>query len=44
MNTYNLYFEQKYENYQNQLLVLKYLIYLNRHVFVMHCLYIKGEK
>ena len=46
MSTHNLCFEQKYEKYQNflyedfQLLVVKFLIYLNRGVFVMvHCLF-----
>ena len=41
MSTYNLHFEQKYEKYQNflseifPLLVEKFSVYLNRHVFVM---------
>ena len=41
MSTHNLYFEQKYEKYQNFLsenfhfLVAKVSIYLNRLVFVM---------
>ena len=41
MRTHNLCFEQKYEKYQNFLsenfpsLVVKFSIYLNRHVFVM---------
>ena len=41
MNTNNLCFEQKYEKYQKFLsknfhfLVVKFSIYLNRHVFVM---------
>ena len=41
MSTHMLYFEQKYENYQNflsenfQFLVVKFSIYLNRHVFVI---------
>ena len=41
MSTHNLCFEQKYEKYQNFLsenfpfLVVKFSIYLNRHVFVM---------
>ena len=40
-NTHNLFFEQKYENYQDfssenfQFLVVKISVYLNRHVFVM---------
>ena len=40
-STHNLYFEHKYENYQNFLsekfhfLVVKFSVYLNRHVFVM---------
>ena len=40
-STHNLCFEQKYEKYQNFLsenfhfLVVKFSIYLNRHVFVM---------
>ena len=40
-STHNLYFEQKYEKYQNFLsenfhfLVVKFSVYLNRHVFVM---------
>ena len=39
--THNLWFEQKYEEYQNFylkifiLFVVKFSIYLNRHVFVM---------
>ena len=42
MSTHNLCFEQKYEKYQNFFLsdnfhfwVLKFSVYLNRHVFVM---------
>ena len=41
MSTHNLCFEQKYEKYQKNLsenfhfLVVKFSIYLNRHVFVM---------
>ena len=41
-STHNLCFEQKYENYQSfsfetfHFLVVKFLIYLNRRVFVMH--------
>ena len=41
MSTHNLFFEQKYENYQNfssesfHFLVVKFSIYLNRRVFVM---------
>ena len=41
MSTYNLCFEQKYENYPNFylkifiFLVAKFPVYLNRHVFVM---------
>ena len=41
MSTYNLCFEQKYEKYQNFLsenfhfLVVRFLVYLNSHVFVM---------
>ena len=41
MSTHNLCFEQKYEKYQNFLsenfhfLVVKFSVYLNRHVFVM---------
>ena len=42
MSTLNLCFEQKYEKYQNfflsenfQFLVVKFSVYLNRHVFVM---------
>ena len=42
-STYNLCFEQKYEKYQNFLsnfyfhfLVVKFSVYLNRHVFVMY--------
>ena len=36
MSTHNLFFEQKYEKYQNfYLLVVKFSVYLNRHVFVM---------
>ena len=44
MSTHNLCFEQKYEKYQKILsenfhfLVVKFSIYLNRHVFVMTCL------
>ena len=40
-STHNLWFEQKYEEYQNFLsenfhfLVVKFSVYLNRHVFVM---------
>ena len=42
-STHNLCFEQKYEKYQNFLsenfhfLVIKFSVYLNRHVFVMDC-------
>ena len=42
-STHNLCFEQKYEKYQSffffqnfQFLAVKFSIYLNRHVFVMH--------
>ena len=41
MSTHNLCFKQKYEKYQNfylqifLFLVVKFSIYLNRHVFVM---------
>ena len=41
-STHNLYFEQKYEIYQNFLsenfhdLVVKFSVYLNRHDFVMY--------
>ena len=41
MSTHNLCFEQKYEKYQNFLseifhfLVIKFSVYLNRHIFVM---------
>ena len=41
-STHNLCFEQKYEKYQISfsenfhVLVVKFSIYLNRHVFVMH--------
>ena len=40
MSTHNLCFEQKHEKYQKfylktQFLVVKFSIYLNRHVFVM---------
>ena len=41
MSTHNLCFEQKYEKYQNILpenfhfLMVKFSVYLNRHVFVM---------
>ena len=41
MSTHNLCFEQKYENHQNfwsenfQFLMVKFSVYLNRHVFVM---------
>ena len=41
MCTHNLCFEQKYEKYQNFLsehfhfLVVKFSVYLNRHVFIM---------
>ena len=34
MSTNNLCFEPKYEKYQN-FLVVKFSVYLNRHVFVM---------
>ena len=43
MSTHNLCFEQKYEKYQNFylkifiFLVVKFSVYLNRHVFVMGC-------
>ena len=46
MITHNLCFEQKYEKYQNFLsedihfLVVKFSIYLNRHVFVMNTQFI----
>ena len=33
MSTHNLCFEQKYEKYQ--FLVVKFSVYLNRHVFIM---------
>ena len=43
MSTHNLCFEQKYEKYQNFLSenshflqVVKFSVYLNRHVFVMY--------
>ena len=41
MSAHNLCFEQKYEKYQNLLsenfhfLVVKFSVYLNRHVFIM---------
>ena len=44
MSTHNLCFEQKYEKYQNFLsenfhfLVVKFSVYLNRHVFIMQSL------
>ena len=43
MSTHNLCFEQKYEENQNfsseifHFLVVKFLVYLNRYVFVMIC-------
>ena len=46
MSTYNLCFEQKYEEYQNFLsenfhfLVGIFSVYLNRHVFVMYVIVI----
>ena len=42
MSTHNLCFEQKYEKYQKfssenvHFLVVKFSVYLNRHVFVMN--------
>ena len=42
-STHNLYLEENYEKYQNflsgnfKLLVVKFLVYLNRRVFVMTC-------
>ena len=42
MSAHNLCFEQKYEKYQNfssvnfHFLVVKFSVYLNRHVFVMN--------
>ena len=45
MSTHNLCFEQKYENIRIfylkicQFLGVKFSIYLNRHVFVMICMY-----
>ena len=42
MSTHNLCFEKKYEKYQNflsenfQFLVVKFSVYLNRHVIVMY--------
>ena len=42
MSTHNLCFEQKYEKYQNfyletfSFLLVKFSIYLNKRVFVMH--------
>ena len=42
MSTHNLCFEQKYRNFYLktfQFLVVKFSIYLNRHVFVMDCGY-----
>ena len=51
-STHNLCFEQKYEKYQNFLsenfhfLVVKFSVYLNMRVFVMHdlsCLFIKDN-
>ena len=49
MSTHNLCFEQKYEKYQNFylkiffFLVVKFSIYLNRHVFVMGRMTMKGS-
>ena len=49
-STHNVCFEQKYEKYQNflseifQFLVVKFSVYLNRHVFVMICNKSKLEK
>ena len=46
MSTHNLCFEQKYEKYQKILsenfhfLVVKFSIYLNRHVFIMFTKYV----
>ena len=43
MSTHNLCFGQKYEEYQNfylktfKFLVVKFSIYLKRHVFIMYC-------
>ena len=48
-STNNVCFEQKYEKYQNFLsenfhyLVVKFSVYLNRHVFVMTCSYDKRK-
>ena len=48
MSTHNLYFEQKYEKYQNflsgnfQFLVVKFSIYLSRLVFVMSAIRFTG--
>ena len=48
-STHNLCFEQKYEKYQNVLsenfpfLVVKFSMYLNRHVFVMVCLHVSKK-
>ena len=46
-STHNLYFELKYEKYQIFLsenfmfLEVKFSIYLNRHVFVMNCVFLR---
>ena len=48
-STHNLCFEQKYEKYQNFLsenvhfLVVKFSVYLNRHVFIMRFAAAKKE-
>ena len=48
-STHNLCFEQKYEKYQNFLcenfhfLVLKFSVYLNRHVFVMYTFHVHSK-
>ena len=50
MSTHNLCFEQKYEKYQNFLsenfhfLVVKFSLYLNRHVFVINIWIASSEK
>ena len=49
-STHNLCFEQKYEKYQNlssenfHFLVVKFSVYLNRHVFVMKMLGLTKKK
>ena len=47
MNTHNLCFDEKYHNFLSEnfhVLVVKFSVYLNRHVFTMHAIIITPDR